>query len=126
MPRGRYFSAQRRNKSQRGNLVLILYGYIDFLSRLSGGSLFRLAAELWDYITFSASDLLLPVFGQFNFMPSKQPSGSQEGLWRNGIEVGCYFDDAGNVLNEHRDFVLETIVDSSLHKHMAIFGSHFQ
>lgn len=51
--------------------------------------------------------------------------GSQKRFWRNGIEVSCYFDDAGNVFDQHRDFVLEPMIDSPLHMHVSIFGSDF-
>jgi hypothetical protein len=70
----------------------------DFLSWLSGVPLVRLAVDPWDY-TISSFELFAPVFGQFNFVPSKQPLGSQESFGRNGKKVGGDFDHAGNVFD---------------------------
>ena len=66
-----------------------------------------------------------PHVSDFGFVLRIYLLGSQKRFWRNGIEVSCYFDDAGKVFDQHRDFVLEPMIDSPLHMNVSIFGSDF-
>src|SRR5688572_46040 len=53
-------------------------------------------------------------------------SGLQKSFRRNGIKIGCHLVHTGYVPHYRYDFVLQSMVDSTLDVNVATFSAHFE